>query len=145
VRQRLFIVVVLVVLMGASGCIGGSSARPSGACQAASAGWQARMICKSAVRYSEAKLGVSGVQVSRFRIGGGAGDCAIAEVDTPLGSRRVLFSASGKAGEDIWQPFAVSKSFRWSDYVADSDVDCGLYNAGLLSKRDRPKTGYATS
>ena len=69
----------------------------------------------------------------------------MAEVGTPLGSRRVLFSASGEGSEDIWQPFAVSASFRWSQYVPDSDVDCGLYNAGLLSEKDLPKTGYATS
>ena len=103
------------------------------------------MICRNAVRYSETKLATGGVRVLRLRIGGGAGDCAMAEVDTPLGSRRVLFSASGEAGEDIWQPFAVSASFRWSQYHPDSDVNCGLYAAGLLSTKDLPKTGYATS
>jgi hypothetical protein len=50
------------------------------------------------------------------------------EMATPVGTRRVLFAA-----------------FRWSDYVPDSDVDCGLYNAGLLSKKDLPKTGFVTS
>lgn len=129
----------------ASGCLGGSASTPSGPCQAAGQGWQVRMICAGAVRYSEGKLSTSDVRVVRLRIGGGAGDCAIAEVDTPAGLRRVLFSASGEGSEDLWQPFAVSSSFQWSQYVPDSDVDCGLYNAGLLSRRDLPKTGYATS
>lgn len=139
------LLLALVVLAGATGCMGGSSSAASGPCQAEHQGWQVRMICKGAVRYSEAKLSTGGVHVLRLRIGGGSGDCSMAEVETPLGTRRVLFAADGEGAEDLWQPFAVSASFRWSQYVPDSDVDCGLYNAGLLSKRDLPKTGFATS
>jgi hypothetical protein len=138
------IAVAAAIVAGAAACVGGGSARPA-ACRDASSETPDRTICRSAVRYSEAKLGTSEVSVLRLRVGGGSGDCAMAEVRTQLGDRRVLFAATGKPGEDLWQPFAVSAAFRWGDYVPDSDVNCGLYNAGLLSKRDLSKTGYATS
>lgn len=144
-RRHPYIIASAVLLITVSGCIGGGGgASPSGVCGAAKGGRQ-RMICTSAVRYTESRLGVEGVQVIRFRIGGGSGDCAMAEVSTTLGFRRVLFAASGKPGEDLWQPFAVSDAFRWEDYVPDSDVLCGLYNAGLYSSKDLPKTGHATA
>jgi hypothetical protein len=139
------LLIALAVLAGSSGCMTGGGSAPAGPCQAANQGWQTRMICREAVRYTERKLGTAAVHVLRLRIGGGSGDCSIAEVDTPLGARRVLFAADGEGAEGLWQPFAVSASFRWSQYVPDSDVDCGLYNAGLLSRRDLPKTGFATS
>lgn len=106
---------------------------------------QARMVCGRAVSYSESKLGVQGVRVVRLRIGGGAGDCAMAEVSTPVGLLRVLFTASGEGSEGLWQPYAVSKAFQWSDYVGDSDGGCGLNGAGLQAHRDLPKTGWATA
>jgi hypothetical protein len=136
---------VLVVLMGANACMGGGGARPAGVCRSGSQDAQQQMICRGAVRYGQAKLGMGGMHVLRLRIGGGSGDCAMAEMATPVGDRRVLFAASGHVGEDLWQPFALSTAFQWSDYVPDSDVNCGLYNAGLLSNRDLPKTGFATS
>ncbi len=102
-------------------------------------------MCHSAVRYASARMGVDGMWVQRLKIGGGSGDCAMAEVSTPDGSRRVLFAASGKPGEDLWQPLAVSRAFKWSDYVGDSDGLCGLYGAGLLAHNDLPKTGWATA
>jgi hypothetical protein len=61
----------------------------------------------------------------------------------PRRLRRVLFTASGEGSAGLWQPYAVSKAFQWSDYFGDSDGGCGLNGVGLLANRDLPKTGRA--
>ena len=67
------------------------------------------------------------------------------EVRTPAGDRRVLFAATGPYGPQLWEPFAVSRSFAWNQSVPDSDGGCGLDGAGLACEVDLPMTGHATS
>jgi hypothetical protein len=60
----------------------------------------------------------------------GDGACAIVEVRTSGGStRRVIVVHDGDP--PAWEGIAVSEKFAWDDFRADSDVDCGLYNAGI--------------
>jgi hypothetical protein len=92
------------------------------------------VIDTTAARYAEAKLPVSRVSILRMwhptdpHVGDGS--CAIVEIRTPEGAtRRVVLANEGDP--PAWEGLAVSEKFGWNDFRPDSDVNCGLYNAGI--------------
>jgi hypothetical protein len=96
-----------------------------------------------AVAYARLKLELPGVHAVR-EIHDTTG-CAMVEVATPAGTRRVVFEAQGPP-DDPWEALIVSRSFAWSDFVyGGEDALCGIFASGLFSKADLPRTGHATS
>ena len=114
-----------VIILGATACFG--SAAPKGRPAHG-------VIEKTATQYAQAKLAVGAVFILRVRhpTGPDVGDssCAIVEIRTPEGeTRRVIVVNDGDP--PAWEGIAVSEKFGWDDFRPDSDVDCGLYNAGI--------------
>jgi hypothetical protein len=92
------------------------------------------VIETTAARYAETKLAVGHVSILRMwhptdpHVGDGA--CAIVEIRTPDGGKeRVVVANEGDP--PAWEGLAVSEKFGWDDFRPDSDVNCGLYNAGI--------------
>jgi hypothetical protein len=118
-------ITTVAVALAASACIGAGAAQghpPHGVIEA------------TAARYAESKLTVHGVSVVRMRHPtdphAGDGACAIVEIRTPGGSTRRVVVVNDK-DPPRWEGIAVSERFGWDDFRPDSDVDCGLYNAGI--------------
>jgi len=121
----LFNACVIALVVVAAACFGSGTAKghpPRG------------VIQTTAARYAEPKLAVDSVSIVRMRhptdphVGDGA--CAIVEIRTPSGStRRVVVVNQGDP--PAWEAIAVSAKFGWGDFRPDSDVNCGLYNAGI--------------
>lgn len=92
------------------------------------------VIQTTAARYAEAKLPVSHVSILRMwhptdpRVGDGS--CAIVEIRTPAGATRRVVGAN-EGDPPAWEGLAVSEKFGWNDFRPDSDVNCGLDNAGI--------------
>jgi hypothetical protein len=124
-RRGLFTAWGIALVTVAAACFGGGTAKghpPRG------------VIQSTAARYAEAKLAVDSVSILRMRhptdphVGDGA--CAIVEIRTPNGAtRRVVVVHQGDP--PTWEAIAVSEKFGWEDFRPDSDVNCGLYNAGI--------------
>ncbi len=130
-RRALSAVAVLSSLLTA--CGGGDQARSP-----LSASLRAK-----AVAYARLKLELPGVYAVRD-IHDTTG-CAMVEVATPAGRRRVVFEKQGPPG-DPWEALIVSRSFAWSDFVyGGEDALCGIFASGLFSEADLPRTGHATS
>jgi hypothetical protein len=124
-RSRTLFCCGIAIVFLATACFGSGSAKghpPRG------------VIENTAARYTEAKLAIDRVSILRMRhpTGPYVGDasCAIVEIRTPKGAtRRVVVVNDGDP--PAWEAIAVSEKFGWTDFRPDSDVDCGLYNAGI--------------
>jgi hypothetical protein len=80
-----------------------------------------------ATEFADTELGVSGSEVVDWRKGV---ECLVAEVKTPSDETyRVIMVAQARNLErKPYTPWGVSQLYTLDDFVASSDVGCGVYN-----------------
>jgi len=106
----------LVMVVGlAAGCLAGCSESldPS--------------LASLATEFADDELEVSGSELVDWRKGG---ECLVAEVRTPDDKTyRVIMVAQARDLEkEPYTPWGVSQLYTLDDFVASSDVGCGVYN-----------------
>jgi hypothetical protein len=78
-----------------------------------------------ATEFADSKLDVTGSEIVDWRKGV---ECLVVEVRTPDDELyRVVMTANGDPGKP-YTPWGVSQLYTLDDFVASSDVGCGVYN-----------------
>ncbi|HEX5018879.1 MAG TPA: hypothetical protein VFX15_14975 [Actinomycetes bacterium] len=88
-----------------------------------------------AIEFADSELGVSGSEIVNWRKGA---ECLVAEVRTPDDElyRVIMVAQARNLEKKPYTPWGVSQLYTLDDFVADSDVGCGVYNTNAWEEND---------